>query len=239
MATRRTSFITLIACLSTAALASPLAQAPQGGRQGGQNAAGPTPTIEQRTSAMRKLDGYVPLYWDEKSGSLFLEVNKFDTEMLYATGLTAGLGSNDIGLDRGESGQGRVVKFQRIGPRVLLVQPNYTWRANSTNPAERRSVEDAFATSVLYGFTVAAETDGRVLVDATDFFVRDVMNAGARLRPGTYRVDRTRSAIDMEWTKVFPKNTEVDAVLTFANEAAGGGRGGAVGPAQGPPPVDT
>ena len=240
MRTRHRSLFTLTVCLFSAALASPLAQAPQGGRQGSAaNAAGPLPTIEQRTSGMQKLDGYLPLYWDEKTGSLWMEIGKFDTEMLYATGLTAGLGSNDIGLDRGESGQGRVVTFRRIGPRVMLVQPNYTWRATSANPDETRAVEDAFAKSVLFGFTVAAETDKRVLVDATDFFVRDAMNAAARLRPGNYRVDRTRSAIDMQWTKAFPKNTEVDAMLTFANETAGGGRGGAVGPVQGPPPVDT
>jgi hypothetical protein len=218
----------------------------QGGRGGAQpsdaaqgRTTGPLPTIEDRTTGFLPLAGYLPLYWDEKTGSLWMEINKFDTELLYATGLTAGLGSNDIGLDRGQSGQGRVIKFHRIGPRVMLVQPNYTFRANSTNPDERRAVEDAFAESILYGFTVAAESGSRVLVDATDFFVRDAMNAGARLRPGTYRVDRTRSAIDMPWTKVFPKNTEVDVVLTFANEAgAGGGRGGAAGPVQGPSPVD-
>jgi len=242
MPTRHRSLLTLIVCLFSAALASPFAeqtpQTPQG-RPSAANGSGPVPTIEQRTSGMRKLDGYVPLYWDEKTGSLWMEVDRFDTEMLYATGLAAGLGSNDIGLDRGESGQGRVVKFQRIGPRVMLVQPNYTWRATTSNPDEQRAVEDAFAKSILYGFTVAAETDKRVLVDATDFFVRDVLNAAARMRPGSYRVDRTRSSIDMEWTKAFPKNTEVDALLTFANEAAAGGRGGAVGPAQGPPPVDT
>ena len=180
----------------------------------------------------------MPLYWDERTGSLWMEINKFDTELLYSTGLTAGLGSNDIGLDRGQSGQGRVVKFQRIGPRVLMVQPNYTFRANTTNPDERRAVEDAFAKSILWGFTVAAENDGRVLVDATDFFLRDAVNVIPRLRPGNFRVDRTRSAIDMPWTKVFPKNTEVDTIMTFANDgAAGGGRGGGGGPAQGPPQV--
>jgi hypothetical protein len=120
-----------------------------------------------------------------------------------------------------------------------MVQPNYTFRANSTNPDERRAVEDAFATSVLWGFSVGAETDGRVLVDATDFFLRDAHNVIPRLRPGTYRVDRTRSAVDMPWTKVFPKNTEVDVILTFVNESAGGGRGFGAGPVQGPPPVSS
>src|SRR5918993_3627904 len=161
------------------------------GRGGGGGQAAPIQTIETRTSGLQKIDGYMPLYWDDKSGSLWMEINKFDTELLYSTGLTSGLGSNDIGLDRGIGGQGRVVKFQRIGPRVMMVQPNYTWRALSNNPDERRAAEDAFAKSILWGFTVAAETDGRVLVDASDFFLRDVVNVIPRLRPGNYRVDRT------------------------------------------------
>jgi len=229
---------TALSLLSTGALAQP-AQGQGQGRGGG--AAAPMQTIDARTSGFQKLDGYMPLYWDEKTGSLWMEINKFDTEMLYSTGLTAGLGSNDIGLDRGQGGQGRVVKFQRIGPRVLMVQPNYTFRANSPNADERRAVEDAFAKSILWGFTVGAESDGRVLVDATDFFLRDAHNVIPRLRPGNFRVDRTRSAIDLPWTKGFPKNTEVDAVMTFANEGAGGGggRGGGGGPAQGPPTVNS
>jgi hypothetical protein len=237
MLTRTFLLFSVIVCL---AVAVPRAQQdapavrPQGG--GVQPPARPQ-TIDARTAGLQKLDGYVPLYWDERSGSLLMEINKFDTEMLYATGLSAGLGSNDIGLDRGQQGQGRVVKFQRVGPRVLLVQPNFTFRANSPNADERRAVEDAFARSILWGFTVAAESDGRVLVDATDFFLRDAQNVIPRLRPGNYRLDRTRSAIDMPWTKAFPKNTEVDATLTFVNDAAGGGRGFGAGPAQGPPPV--
>ena len=227
----------LVTALSFLCAAAAFAQGRGGGGGGGQAPSGPPQTIEARTAGFQKIDGYMPLYWDERGGTLWMEINKFDVEMLYATGLTAGLGSNDIGLDRGQGGQGRVVKFQRIGPRVMMVQPNYTFRANSPNPDERRAVEDAFATSILWGFAVGAETDGRVLVDATDFFLRDAFNAGGRLRPGTFRVDRTRSAIDLPWTKGFPKNTEVDAILTFANDGAGGGRGGGGGPTQGPAPV--
>src|SRR4029077_11963925 len=100
----------------------------------------------------------------------------------------------------------------------------------------RKSVEDSFAKSVLWGFTVAAESNGRVLVDATDFLLRDVMGAGNALRPGNYRVDRTRSVFHMPRTKAFPKNTEIEMTLTFVNEAAGG-RGGGGGPVQGPPPI--
>src|SRR5258706_12514236 len=207
----------------------------QGGRGGAAQAAGggPLPAIDARTSGMQKLDGYFPLYWDERSGSMFLEIPRFDAEFLFSTGLSAGLGSNDIGLDRGAGGGGRVVTFHRVGPRVLLIQGNQSFRSSSANPLERKSVEDSFAKSVLWGFAVAAENNGRVLVDATDFLLRDVTGAAGSLRPGTYRVDRSRSAFYLPRTKAFAKNSEIEMTLTFANEAASGGRGGG-GPAQGP-----
>ncbi len=191
-------------------------------------------SIDERTAGMLKLDGFVPLYWDERTGSLFLEVSRFDSEFLLSTGLAAGLGSNDLGLDRGQGGGGRVVLFRRVGPKVMLVQTNQSFRSTSPNSAERKSVEDSFATSALWGFTVAAEGNGRVLLDATEFLLRDIHGAGDGLRPGTYRVDRTRSAFYMARTKAFPKNTEIEMTLTFSNEGTGGGRGGGGGPADGP-----
>ena len=209
----------------------------QAGRGGQPPALGRAPSIDERTSGMQKLDGYFPLYWDDRSGSLFIEIPRFDIDFLFSTGLAAGLGSNDIGLDRGSGGGGRVVSFQRVGPRVLLVQPNLSFRSSSANALERKSVEDSFAKSVLWGFTVAAESNGRVLVDATDFLLRDVMGAGNALRPGNYRVDRTRSVFYMPRTRAFAKNTEIETTLTFVNEAAGGRGGGGGGPAQGPPPI--
>ena len=198
---------------------------------------GPIPSIEDRTSGMKKIDGYFPLYWDERTGSMFLEISRFESDFLFSTGLSAGLGSNDIGLDRGQGGGGRLVRFQRVGPRVMLVQPNQSFRSSSKNPLEVKSVEDSFAKSILWGFTVAAESGGNVLVDATDFLLRDVTNAAGRLRPGNYRVDRTRSAFFLPNTRNFPKNTEIDMTLTFVNEATGGGGGGGGGPVQGPAPI--
>jgi hypothetical protein len=197
-----------------------------------------TSSIADRTTGMQKLDGYFPLYWDERTGSLFIEIPRFDAEFLLNLGLAAGLGSNDVGLDRGEGGGARIVSFQRVGPRVLLVQPNLSFRSSSANPLERKSVEDSFAKSVLWGFTVAAESDNRVLVDGSDFLLRDLTNAGSALRPGNYRVDRTRSAFYLPRTKAFPKNSEIEMTLTFVNDAAGGrGGGGATGPVQGPPQI--
>jgi Met-zincin/Domain of unknown function (DUF5117) len=232
----------ILSCLGVilTVVQSAFAQAPgtAGGAAQAQRPA-PLPAIDDRTSGMRKIDGYIPLYWDDRSGSLFLEISRIDTDFLLATGLSAGLGSNDIGLDRGALGSpGAIVQFQRIGPRVLLVQGNQSFRSSSPNALERKSVEDSFAKSVLWGFAVAAESPGRVLVDATDFFLRDLIGAAGALRPGTYRVDRTRSAFHLPTTRAFPKNTEVDVTLTFVNDAASGRSAGG-GPVQGPAPIGT
>ena len=195
-------------------------------------------SIDDRTSGMKKIDGYFPLYWDERTGSMFLEISRLDSDFLFSTGLSAGLGSNDIGLDRGTGrGGGRLVQFQRVANRVMLVQGNQSFRSSSKNPLERKSVEDSFAKSILWGFTIAGESSGRILVDASDFFLRDLVNAGSSLRPGNYRIDRTRSAFYLPNTRNFPKNTEVDITLTFVNEPTGGGGGGGAGPAQGPAPI--
>ncbi len=211
------------------------AGAPQAEEQQAQRPA-QVPSIGDRTSGMKKLDGYFPLYWDERTGSLFVEIARFDTDFLFSNGLSAGLGSNDIGLDRGQGGGSRIAQFQRMGPRVMLVQNNLSFRSSSRNPQERKAVEDSFAKSILWGFAIAAESDRRVLVDATDFFLRDMTGAANSLRPGSYRVDRTRSAVDLPNTRNFPKNTEIDVTLTFVTDATGGGGGGG-GPVQGPAPV--
>jgi hypothetical protein len=176
------------------------------------------PTIAERTSGFQKKAGFVPFYLDESSGKLYLELGTFDTDLLYVTSLPAGLGSNDIGLDRGLLGEERVVRFNRVGKKVLLVQPNLKYRAVTQDAAERRAVETSFAQSVLCGFTVEAEEGGRVLVDATDFLLRDAMNVAARLRAqkqGTYRADASRSALYAPRTKNFPQNTELEATVTF------------------------
>src|SRR5688572_9534830 len=221
--------------ISTLLLAAPVLDARQGAPAQQRPAA--VQSIDERTAGMKKLDGYFPLYWDERTGGMFLEISRFDSDFLFSSGLSAGLGSNDIGLDRGSGrGGGRLVQFQRVGPRIMLVQPNQSFRSSSKNPLERKAVEDSFAKSILWGFTVAAESPGRVLVDATDFFMRDVVNAASSLRPGNYRVDRTRSAFYLPNTRNFPKNTEVDMTLTFVNEQVGGGGGGG-GPTQGPMPI--
>ena len=217
--------------LATSFAASAAAQ-PQAARRPD---AGPLPSIEEKTAGLKKLDGYFPLYWDERTGQLWMEVSRFGTDVLHSTGFGAGLGSNDIGIDRGALTGSRTVMFERVGPKILMVQPNLRFRAVGAGPAETRAVKDAFARSVLWGFQAAAESPGRVLVDATEFLVRDATNIAQRLRPGAYRLDPARSSIYLPMTQNFPKNTEMEAELTFvfqpgvAAPASGGGTGGPPG----------
>ena len=183
-----------------------------------------TPTIAEKTKGATKQEGFFNFYWSETEGKIYLEVPAFDREFIYVNSLTGGVGSNDIGLDRNQLGNTRVVKFIRSGNKVLLLQPNYGYRAVSDNPEEARSVEEAFAQSVLFGTGVVAESDGRVLIDLTDFIVRDAHGVQQRLkgnRQGSYSLSKSRSAIWMPRTKNFPKNTEFEALLTFTGSGAG------------------
>jgi len=182
------------------------------------------PTIAEKTAGFERFEGYLPFYWDSKAGKIWLEINSFDSEFLYVSSLPAGIGSNDIGLDRGQLGGEHVVKFIRSGPKVLLLEPNYAFRAVTDNPDERRDVEEAFAQSALWGFDVAAEEGGHVLVDATSFFLRDahdVIGTLKRTKQGSYRLDASRSAFYLPRTKNFPNNTEVEATLTFTGDNPG------------------
>src|SRR5690349_23532003 len=181
-------------------------------------------TITDKVKGMQKFPGFFTFYWDAKAGKVWLEIDKWNSEFLYVESLPAGIGSNDIGLDRGQLGSSAIVRFDHSGPRVLLVAPNYYFRAVSNNPDERIAVKDAFAESTLWGFEVAAEEGSRVLVDATSFYLRDVhevTNTLQRLHEGNYKLDPTRSAFYLPNTKNFPRNTEVETTLTFTGDPTG------------------
>ena len=177
-------------------------------------------SIEEKTKGFKKFEGYLNFYWDENAGKIWLEIDELDNELLYVTSLPVGLGSNDIGLDRGLLGAERIVKFNKVGRKVLMIQPNYAYRAITNDQAEKKAVEQSFAQSTLWGFTVEAETGNRVLVDATEFLLRDAMQVSSRLRSnqqGNFTLDKSRSAIYLPRTKNFPLNSEFETTLTFIN----------------------
>ena len=171
-----------------------------------------------------RYDGYFTFYYDEGNDKIFLEIENLDKEFLYVNALSEGIGSNDIGLDRGQLGNTRIVKFIKAGNKLLLIQPNQYYRAITNNIEEKKSVEQAFAKSILKGFVIKETKDGKYLVDATSFFIRDAHGVVGRLsakKQGNYTLDRSRSAINLERTKAFPKNVEFDVMITFKGAPKG------------------
>ena len=176
-------------------------------------------TLSTRIVGMQHIAGFVPLDYEAKTGKLFLEIPHPGTDLLWTDSLPYGTGSNDLGLDRGQTAPARVVRFERQGNKVLLTQTNTDLTTSATDPAEVLATKQSFPESVVWGFKIEAENpDGSLLVDATDFFLRDVHGVteslGAR-KQGTYKVDATRSAIALDATRAFPRNTEVESILTF------------------------
>ena len=183
------------------------------------------PTISDRTAGMELIEGFFNLYWDASTGSLFWEISELEQEFLYQISMGSGLGSNPIGIDRGQLRGTHILRAQRVGPRILLVEPNYQYVARSPNETEVQAVRDAFAPSVHWGFDLVAETDGRVLVNATQFFLRDARGVADQIAArgqGDFSLDASRSVIHIPAVASFPENTEVEAMLTFTSRNPGG-----------------
>ena len=210
--TRRAAPLALGALLALVAAAPPAA-------------AQPAPTFGGRTAGHERLDGFLPLHLDARTGKLLLELPGDSTRALLLTTLATGLGSNPVGLDRGADGDNHVVRFERHGERVLAVLENWRYRSSDTaNAAHVRSVAESFAASTIAALPVVASEGGRILVDATDFFVRDWLDVSRTLErtgQGSYALARERSGVSRERTRAFPRNTEVDLLLTFTAQRPG------------------
>lgn len=172
--------------------------------------------------------GYFSFYHDKSQGKVYLQIDKFEQEFLFQSSLPHGIGSNDIGLDRGQLGDTRLVKFERVGNKVFLKQLNTYYRADSNNSLELQAIDEAFASSIIWGFSVASETTNennrKVLIDYTPFLLSDIHNISQKLKSkkqGDFKVDTSRSALYAKRTKAFPENTELEAMVTFKGSGAG------------------
>ncbi len=178
----------------------------------------------EKSKDFQKFNGLFNFQYDEKTDKIYLEVTDLEKEFLYVSSLSSGIGSNDIGLDRGQLGSTQVVFFKKAGNKLLLVQPNMTFRALTDNALEKKSVEQAFAKSILGGFKIEEEKGGKYIIDITDFLMQDTHGVVGRLKrnkQGSYKLDKPKSAMALERTKAFPKNIEFDITLTFAGNPEG------------------
>ena len=184
----------------------------------------PITDIATFTRGMNRHEGYIPFYWAPKTGRVFLEIQRPDEDLLYVHSLATGLGSNPVGLDRGQLGNEKVVRFSRTGPKVLMIQRNLRFRANTDNELEKRSVEQSFAQSVVWGGNISAESDGHFLIDVTDLLLSDVHDVIGTLKSreqGDFSLDANRSAVFLPRCKSFPENTELESTLTFSSKKPG------------------
>ncbi len=168
--------------------------------------------------------GFFDFYYHDSSDKVYLKVPKSEQQFLYVNSLSQGIGNNDIGLDRGQLGNERIVYFSKAGDKLLLIQPNLRYRSTSDNPLEQQSIKEAFAKSVLFGFPIVETLEGAYIIDLTPFLLQDTHGVSKRLKQlkeGTYKIDKSRSAVYLDRTRAFPKNIELDMMLTFTGESTG------------------
>ncbi|MFT4809357.1 MAG: hypothetical protein ACI9LX_002706 [Paraglaciecola sp.] len=176
------------------------------------------------TADMHHKTGFFDFYYQIETDKVFLKIDQFDQPFLFQSSMPQGIGSNDIGLDRGQLGETRLVKFERYGNKVLLKQLNTQYRASSSNLAEQASIDEAFADSVIAGFPVVASDGDRVVIDYTEFLLSDIHQISQRLsgtKQGSYKVDPQRSGVFLNRSKAFPDNTELEALVTFGGSKPG------------------
>lgn len=178
----------------------------------------------EKSKQYQKFEGFFNFYYDDSEGKVYMDIDKLNTDFLYVYSLSSGIGSNDIGLDRGQLGNEQVVHFKKAGNKILMVQPNLQYRALTDNLLERKSVEQAFAQSILYGFPIVESKGDNHIVEVTPFLLQDMHGVSDRLRQskqGSYSLDASRSALNLDRTKAFPKNIEFDIFLTFKGDPQG------------------
>jgi hypothetical protein len=181
---------------------------------------GASQEIEEYTEGMHSLDGFFPVHLDDESGDIYLEVSRLGEEFLHTVSIRQGTGT--VGPDRGSSAGSRVLYFERHGPRVLLIQRNTGMIASSGDPEEVRAVEESFPRSVLASLPIRAEEEGRLLVNATDFFLTDLPGNASTFNG---QVNRDRSVINRELTRAYPENTEVSVLMSFVATSPASGVG--------------
>lgn len=208
--------------LCTTALANACAPAPRpaGAPSPAGSAAPGAVRFSAKTAGMERHDGFIPIYLDTKQGKILLDIPRDSMRALMFVGLATGLGSNPIGLDRGAGGNSYVARFDRNGNSVLVVFENWNYRSSAVdNPAHLRTIAESFPPSTAAALPVIADEAGRMLVDATEFFMRDWNDVSATLtasNEGSYSIARDRSSVYRPYTKAFPENSEIDIALTFA-----------------------
>jgi len=150
------------------------------------------------------------------------DANAISARYIYLTQLGTGLGSAPIGLDRASASETRILDFKRIGKKVAAEVENSKFIASSGDPDEQHAVDTSFATSTLWmGDVIKTNPDGSYTVDLSSFLARDDTGIAQAIKNGgggDFRFVPELSAADPDFVKVFPKNAEFAAKLTFRSD---------------------
>ena len=174
-------------------------------------------------------EGFFDLHVDEETNKIYAKLPKADEtgvmlRFIHAARLTAGLGSNPVGLDRGWGEGGRVVVIRQLGDKIILEQENLSYRASPENPLEERAVRESFARSFLATLPIKDKRADGIIVDLTDFLTADSLNLVQYLKDadqGSFSVAKDRTFVDIDNSFAFPDNVEIDVFFTLTSNDPG------------------
>lgn len=172
--------------------------------------------------------GFIDLYVDQGKNKVFAILPKADEDgvalrLIHTARLTAGLGSNPVGLDRGWGDSGKIIIFRKMGDKVIIEAENMRYRASPDNPLEQRAVKESFARSFLASTDIVS-TSGGFVVDLTDFLTSDVLNLVQYLKDsdqGSFSIAKGRTLVDTANVFAFPDNVEMDVFFTLSSSDPG------------------
>jgi hypothetical protein len=187
--------------------------------------------IAAKTAGFDARAGLLDLFVDDELGKVMLRLppargpRRQIGEYIYYEGIVSGLGSNPVGLDRGQVGEPQILRLRELGGKVVFELVNLRFRALSESADEARAVDESFADSVIWSAEIVArDADGSLLIDLGPFLLRDAHGIVERLAEsgqGGFTLDREKSAVDTSRCLVFPDNIELESTVTFAGAKPG------------------
>jgi hypothetical protein len=188
-------------------------------------AASPANSVPRATAPVRAEKPLLDVKPDPKTGKIIATFPKpgadgVSARYIYISQLETGLGSAPTQLDFGAATSSRILVFRRIGKKVAAEVENSKFI--SSNPAERITSDRSFPSSPLWlGDVVKDLPDGSYQVDLAGFLDRDdigipraIKNAGG----GEFKFVPELSSADPSFVKVFPKNAEFAARISFRSD---------------------
>lgn len=189
--------------------------------------AGPARAVPASTATAPAERSLLKVKPDLKTGKIVATFPKPDSDgvsgrYIYLTQLETGLGSAPIGLDKAAPSGSRIIVFRRIGKKVAAEIENPKFVATNGTPDEQKSVQAAFATSTIWMGDIAdTKPDGSYTADLATFLARDDVDVPHAVKQGgggDFRFVPELSAADPSFVKIFPKNGEFAAKLTFRSD---------------------